>query len=59
MFQSHGFKVYRLEIWYFWFGFYKNNIKISCLGNGKFTLTIKLNYHFKFGLKLNIFKLEC
>ena len=24
------------------------------LGNGKFTLTIKLNYHFKFGLKLNI-----
>ena len=24
------------------------------LGNGKFTLKIKLNYHFKFGLKLNI-----
>ena len=23
-------------------------------GNGKFTLKIKLNYHFKFGLKLNI-----
>ena len=24
------------------------------LGNGKFTLKMKLNYHFKFGLKLNI-----
>ena len=29
------------------------------LGNGKFTLKIKLNYHFQIWTKIKHFKLEC